>query len=252
VKGTFKWATRAMVAGAIAVGASALPVGAALPPPPPRDITRFACPPSEVPPGGFVDSAGVFQEEIDCIKWYGITSGGPGGRPANEYGPGLSVARGQMAAFIVRFFDYVDPDRIAPYDGQNGFTDVPNDHTHVAPINRLADAGIVTGGPGGAPPTIYAPEDPVTRGQMASFIARMLGNLLEAELCVNVQNYFDDDDDTTHEACTNGLADIAIVAGTGPGTFEPANPVSRGQMSGFIMRAMDLLVEQELASRPAS
>lgn len=86
---------------------------------------------------------------------------------------------------------------------------------------------------------------------MASFIARAVGFIFDAELCANVANYFDDEDGYTHEPCVNALADLGVVAGTGPGTYRPAAPVSRAQMSGFLMRSMDVLVEQQLATPPA-
>lgn len=221
-------------------------------PPTARDVTQFACPPALVPDGGFVDTAGVFVEEIDCLRWYGITTGGAGGRPANEYGSAVIVTRGQMAGFIVRFADYVNAGLVAAYDGSNRFADVPTDHTHVAAINRLAAAGIVSGGVGGAAPSIYAPDSVVTRNQMASFIARVLGRVVGSDVCVGVDDYFDDDAGNAHEPCINALAGSGIVVGTATRMFSPANPVSRAQMSGFIMRAMDLLVEQQRAAVPAA
>lgn len=51
------------------------------------------------------------------------------------------------------------------------FTDVPNSHTFHADISWLADKGITKGC---NPPanTMYCPEGPVTRGQMAAFMHR--------------------------------------------------------------------------------
>lgn len=217
-----------------------------------RDTSVFACPPERVPDAAFVDTSGnTFRADIDCLAWYGITTGGPGGRPANQYGPGLAVSRDQMASFIVRSLDFVDPGLVPAYDGQNRFTDVGSTSAHVEAINRLADVGIVFGGAGGAPATTYSPGQPVQRDQMASFIARTIGFVLEASVCVNVRNYFDDDNGNTHETCINGLADVGIVVGTSPGRYTTAASVSRAQMSGFIMRMMDFLVEQRLAGPPA-
>jgi hypothetical protein len=87
---------------------------------------------------------------------------------------------------------------------------------------------------------------------VASFIARTLGNLLEADVCITEPDYFDDDAGNPHETCINGLADIGIVAGVSAGAYAPNADVNRGQMAAFLMRPMDLLVEQELASRPAT
>ena len=241
----------AMVLLAVAA-AGAGPAWSAEPVPGARDTDLFACPPQEVPPAGFVDTDGnTFEQEIDCLAWYGITTGGPGGRPANQYGPGLAVSREQMASFIARSLDYVDTGLLAAYDGQNQFSDVGDTSAHVAAINRLADAGIARGGAGGAPASTYSPGLPVERDQMASFIARTTGFVFQASICENVRNYFDDDDANVHQPCINGLADIGIVVGTGAGSYSPAASVTRAQMSGFIMRMIDLLVEQQLTSPPA-
>ena len=247
--------TTAMVAVA-AVVSLLWPAGAASAadqPPPARDTSKFACPSGQVPPSGFTDTGGdTFQAQIECLAWYGITQGGPGGRPANEYGPTLVVTRDQMASFIVRFLVYVNPSLVPAFDGSNDFTDVPPDNVHMQDINRLAAAGIVKGGPGGRPANEYGPGLPVARDQMASFIGRSLSLVLNGDICQNVKNYFDDDNGDIHEPCINGLADLAIVQGRSPGVYAPTTSVTRDQMAGFVMRSMDLLVERNLAHPPSS
>ena len=54
-----------------------------------------------------------------------------------------------------------------------GFTDVAADHTFAGEINWLAGEGITRGC---NPPqnTLFCPDDPVTRGQMAAFLYRAL------------------------------------------------------------------------------
>lgn len=52
-----------------------------------------------------------------------------------------------------------------------GFTDVPDDHPHAAGIEYLAGTGIT----GGCDEGRFCPDDPVTRGQMATFIRRLSG-----------------------------------------------------------------------------
>lgn len=244
----------ALMVAIAAVTALLLPgtASAADQPPPARDTSQFACPPSKVPPSGFTDTGGdTFQAQIDCLSWYGITHGGPGGRPANEYGPTLVVTRDQMASFIVRFLVYVNPSLVPAFDGTNDFTDVPNDNVHMQDINRLAAAGIVKGGPGGRPANEYGPSLEVARDQMASFIGRSLSLVFNADVCKSVKDYFDDDNGDVHEPCINGLADLAIVQGRSPGVYAPTLSVTRDQMAGFIMRSMDLLVEHNLAHPPA-
>jgi hypothetical protein len=57
------------------------------------------------------------------------------------------------------------------------FTDVPNNHTFHSDISWLADNGITKGC---NPPanTMYCPDGPVTRGQMAAFMHRFYNSLI--------------------------------------------------------------------------
>ena len=52
------------------------------------------------------------------------------------------------------------------------FTDVPAGHTHAAGIGYAADKGIALGYADGT----YKPDNPITRGQMATFMYRSSGN----------------------------------------------------------------------------
>ncbi len=80
------------------------------------------------------------------------------------YCPYKVVTRGQMASFLVRAFDI-------PSSGGSVFVDTAGD-VHAENIEALAAAG-VTGGCS-TDPDRYCPNAPVTRGQMATFLARVL------------------------------------------------------------------------------
>ena len=93
----------------------------------------------------------------------GITVGC--GREPRQYCPYRSVTRAQMATFLTRAFD-LEP------AGSAGFTDVIAG-SHGANIDALTAAGITAGCH--REPLQYCPAGSVTRGQMASFLARALG-----------------------------------------------------------------------------
>jgi hypothetical protein len=224
------------------------PASAAEPVPGARDTSRFACPPGEVPPSGFTDTAGnTFAAQIDCLAWYDITQGGPSGRPANQYGPRLNVRRDQMASFIARMLDGIDQNLLPAYNGQNDFQDVAGNSPHVAAINRLADAGVVLGRDN----NIYEPAASVRRDQMASFIARSVEVIFEDGVCNTARNYFDDDDASVHEDCINATTDMGITQGDPSAAYNPDGNVTRDQMSGFIMRFVDIMVEEGVTQTPA-
>lgn len=82
-----------------------------------------------------------------------------------RYCPDSAVTRGHTAAFLVRAFELDD----AP---SAGFADTTG-HSFETEIDKLAAARITLGC--AADPPRYCPEQHVTRGQMATFIARALG-----------------------------------------------------------------------------
>ena len=136
------------------------------------------------------------------------------------YCPGASVTRAQMAIFIDRAMT------LPPTD-QDFFTDDKGVTGEVS-INRLAAAGIT----GGCAPNRFCPTAPVTRAQMASFLARAL-DLPPS----TTPDYFDDDDGSTHEASIDSLAEAGITAGCAPRRYCPNSPVTRAQMAAFLHRA---------------
>ena len=79
--------------------------------------------------------------------------------------PDRSVNRAQMATFLLRAFD------LEPADPA-GFADTAG-NTHEAAIDALAAARITVGCE--TDPLHYCPDKPVTRAQMATFLARALG-----------------------------------------------------------------------------
>jgi hypothetical protein len=124
-------------------------------------------------PGGgpsdtFVDDdASIFEADIDKLAAAGVTRGcNP---PVNDrFCPDDFVTRGQMAAFLVRALDYTDD------GGGDLFTD-DDGTTFETDIDKLGTAGVTRGC---NPPVNdrFCPHDFVTRGQMAAFLHRALGN----------------------------------------------------------------------------
>ncbi len=107
--------------------------------------------------------------DIDCIAYYGITKG----TSATTYSPLMSVTREHMALFLTRLAGLVGID-IAEDPDDAGFTDTGDlSMESQTAINQLADLGITMG----TSATTYSPDDDVTRGQMALFIARLMNHL---------------------------------------------------------------------------
>ena len=104
------------------------------------------------------DDNSTHEAAIERLAAAEITTGCGSGL----YCPDEPVTRAQMASFLDRALD------LPKADGDR-FTDDDNS-THEAAIERLAAAGITGGCNAGG--TLYCPDDPVTRGQMAAFLHR--------------------------------------------------------------------------------
>ena len=137
-----------------------------------EDMAAFMARALDLPDPGvdyFVDDNSLpFEVDINRIRAAGITFGcNP---PENtRYCPGDAVTRGQMSAFLGRAWDLVDG------TGADLFDDDDNS-IFEDDIDRLGTAGITFGC---NPPAnaMFCPDDLVSRGQMASFIARALRDL---------------------------------------------------------------------------
>ena len=107
-----------------------------------------------------------------------------------------------------------------------------NGNTHEGYIEAIAEIGVTTGCNDLGPQ--YCPSLDVTRGQMATFLARAF------DLPPTPTDYFPDDNGNTHEDNINRIAEADITLGYGDGTYQPLGSVTREQMASFIARAMAL------------
>jgi hypothetical protein len=84
---------------------------------------------------------------------------------------------------------------------------------------------------------LFCPSSFVTRGEMAAFLVRAL------DLTARLDDPFSDDDSSIFEADIEKLAAAGITRGCNPpenDLYCPDDPVSRGQMAAFLVRALGL------------
>lgn len=192
------------------------------------------------PPAPFSDRgqvAEVHLEAVDCAFAQEIVLG----REGNTYQPAADMRRDQMASLIMRTLVAGGFELPAPQDSQ--FNDVPNGSTHDDAISMLVQIGVVEG----KTATMFAPEQPVRRDQMASFMVRAANFAFENDTLQGntSQGYafpFVDVLDSNPHFLEIAAADdlIGITSGRTANMYAPADSVRRDQMASFVIRALDV------------
>ena len=158
----------------------------------------------------------AFVTEIAWMAGAGITRGCSG----HEFCPKDVVTREQMAVFIARALDL--PRAINPHP----FTDI-GDSPAQGQIASVWDFAITTG----CTPTLFCPDEPVTREQMAAFLDRAY------EFDRTPTDFFIDDESSFAEPEINRAAAAGVTTGCTATTYCPKTTVTREQMAAFIYRA---------------
>jgi hypothetical protein len=161
--------------------------------------------------------ASIFANDIRWAFDRGITVG----CAPNLFCTSNAVTREQMASFLARGLGL-------PAASGDYFAD-DSASAHQEDINRVAEAGITVG----CRPDRYCPKATVTRDQMASFLKRALA------LPPTDEDYFEDDEFSTHEGDINRMAAAGVTGGCDATRFCPSAPVTRGQMAAFLHRGLE-------------
>ncbi len=100
----------------------------------------------------------------DAVAWMAETGITTGTTPTT-FSPGDTVSRGQAATFLWRFAGSPGS------EVDTGFTDVAEDRYYTEAVRWMVEWDITTG----TSPTTFSPDDPLTRGQIATFLWRLAG-----------------------------------------------------------------------------
>ncbi|MEX2549419.1 MAG: S-layer homology domain-containing protein, partial [Nitriliruptoraceae bacterium] len=106
--------------------------------------------------------------------------------------------------------------------------------THAEAITCAADYGLISGYPDGT----FRPNEPITRGQMATFVAAWLWVATGVSLSVPEESQFEDVEGGTHANAIEAIAAVGIVTGRSDDTFGPDEPLTRGQFTRAIAGAI--------------
>lgn len=168
------------------------------------------------------DDDSVHEENIDKIFEAGITVGC---NPPynNEFCPGESITRGQMAAFIARALDLTEMSGVTEFDDLA-------EHQFENAVDKIMTAGIGFG----CGEDSYCPDRPLQRDEMAELLARSFGYDNP-----DGEDFFSDDDDNPFHESVNKLAANGITVGCNPPAYDhfcPGESLTRAQMATFFVR----------------
>jgi hypothetical protein len=187
-----------------------------------------------VPHGGaFCDVAAgtYYTDAVDWLAANGITTG----ISASAYGSTGTVSRAQMATFLWRLTGEPVGQPSTP------FIDVDAGRFYTDAVAWLSDEGITTG----TSPTRFGPDDPVSRGQMATFLWRLVGQ----PAAPASTPFTDVSDGQFFTEAVAWLADVGVTTGVSPTRFEPDGVVNRAQMAAFLCR-LSTTVEYSTSGAP--
>jgi len=163
------------------------------------------------------DDSSLHQFNIGAVAASGLTQG----CTATTFCPKAAVSRGQLAAFLSRAL------RLPSYSGPDRFHDIAASPQR-AEINALAAAGRISGFPDGS----FRSGAPVTREQMATFLARAFD-----VPAAGGGDRFTDIGDSVHRQRINDVAARDVTGGCTASTYCPRDLVTREQMASFLARA---------------
>ncbi|CAM3885188.1 S-layer homology domain-containing protein [Alkalicoccus chagannorensis] len=159
------------------------------------------------------------------------------GFPDGTARPDEAVTRAQFATFFARALDL-------PYQPDEGrFNDVDSSHTFAEGIFRASSAGLIQGYPDGG----FAPDQEITREEMATLIYRAMTNVLDMPSQQLEESVFIDEADihSSHRSAVEANYFYGVITGhpaDEEGTsfrFAPKDSATRAQAAAFITRMQD-------------
>ena len=157
----------------------------------------------------------------DAAAWAagrGIAGGVGGGL----FAPEDPCTRGQIVTFLWRAAGSPEP------VGAAAFADVPAGSYYEKAVAWAVENGVTTGTGDGR----FGPDDPCTRAQAVTFLARAL-----KAKAVGAAAFADVPADSYFAGAVAWAVENGVTTGTGDGKFSPDDPCTRGQIVTFLYRA---------------
>ena len=168
-------------------------------------------------------------DDSRCLKELGIPA------PGNNYRPDDLMTRSEMARFMARTYAIVTGTD-APVVATK-FTDISAD-PNADDIARIFGLEITTG----TTTTTYSPNNPVIRGHMALFLARLYKQATGTNAPTADTPFTDISNRSPEQETAIGqIYRLDVTTGTSDTTYSPGDDVTRRQMASFVVRMYRVL-----------
>ncbi len=183
-----------------------------------------SCPSDGAPAYSDVSEDSYAYDDSRCLRELGISDAG------DTYRPGDDMTRSEMAGFMANAYAALTGVEAPVVDHM--FEDVEGD-PNADDIARIFGLMVTQG----TSDTTYSPDDPVVRGHMALFFARMFKAATGSDAAVGDTPFTDIGDRPAEEqAAIGAIYALGVTTGTTDTTYSPHSNVTREQMASFVAR----------------
>ncbi len=186
---------------------------------------------------GWYSGRGIFFRDVSPDRWFaeaadrGTAEGWFRGTGDGHFSPDDALTRIQTVYLLFRFAGSPEPESFHP------FADIGEDRA----LSWAYESGIITG----RSRERFAPDDPVTRQEIAVILTRYFGKegFKEETGVSDGQTAFTDADQIAPwaEEAVAGMKNLGLLTGDEQGRFRPGANCTRAEMASILCRADDLL-----------
>lgn len=161
-----------------------------------------------------------FAEAVDFVVAQGLFAG----ISETEFGPNVEMSRAMLVTVLYRLSGETS-------NGDSGFTDVPADAWYSAAVAWAKEAGVVSG----ISETAFAPNQPITREQMATILYNYANAQVGEDAKTALAAFTDAGNISSYATVPMSWAvEQGLLSGVGNQTLEPQGVATRAQVATIL------------------
>ncbi len=161
-----------------------------------------------------------FAEAVDFVVARGLFAG----LSETEFGPNVEMSRAMLVTVLYRLSGETS-------NGDSGFADVPADAWYSAAVAWAKEAGVVSG----VSETSFAPNQPITREQMATILYSYANAQVDEDAKAALATFADAGNISSYATVPVSWAvEQGLLSGVGNQTLEPQGVATRAQVATIL------------------